>query len=384
MAWITNAFDRSPAELLWVPENGNWGELNGRLLNLSYGYGMAYIVPHEVIDGQAQGGLCAFPIDRLPTGIHRGRFHPETQDLFAAGMFAWAGSQRGDGGLYRIRKTENPAYMPTELEARKKKLRIRFSDKLPKKGSFSVSSWNLKRTRSYGSKHYDTKKLEVAGYAIKNDWLELEIPELAPTWCMEINCEFENGVKRVIHNSIHQGDGRQTCLALIVPALMNLGKPAVIPPLDPDFVPASLWIRDFNSLVDQSGEGIPFRIALQQPNGSTVVQSGKLLSETHPQSELNHLPVERLLKFMLWACGEAAGSGTVRKKSGNSSTSALPVTHAENSIATSWPRSTGNPWTANRGSEIPEPSGLASPLGRNLEGCRIGFDLGEATARLPQ
>jgi hypothetical protein len=48
------------------------------------------------------------------------------------------------------------------------------------------------------------KKLEVAGYVIKNDWLELEISELAPTWCMEINCEFENGVKRVIHNSIHQ------------------------------------------------------------------------------------------------------------------------------------------------------------------------------------
>ena len=61
---------------------------------------------------------------------------------------------------------------------------------------------------------------------------------------------------------------------------MNLGKPADIPPLDPDFVPASLWIRDFNSLVDHR-EGIPFRIALQQPNGSTVVQSGKLLSETH-------------------------------------------------------------------------------------------------------
>lgn len=204
LAWITNAFDRSPAELLWVPKNGNWGELNGRLLNLSYGYGMAYLVPHEVIDGQAQGGLCAFPIDRLPTGIHRGRFHPKTQDLFAAGMFAWAGSQRGDGGLYRIRKTENPAYMPTQLEARKKKLRIRFSDKLPEEGTFQVSSWSLKRTKNYGSRHYDTKKLEVAGYVIKNDWLELSVPKLAPTWCMEITCEFENGVKRVIHNSIHQ------------------------------------------------------------------------------------------------------------------------------------------------------------------------------------
>ena len=77
-------------------------------------------------------------------------------------------------------------------------------DKLPAKGTFRVTSWNLKRTKGYGSRHYDLKSLKVAGYAVRNDWLELEGPDLAPTWCMEINCEFENGVKRVIHNSIHQ------------------------------------------------------------------------------------------------------------------------------------------------------------------------------------
>ena len=204
LAWITNAFDRSPAELLWVPKNGNWGELNGKLLNLSYGYGMVYVVPHEVLDGQAQGGLCSFPIDRLPTGIHRGRFHPKTKDLFAAGMFAWAGSQREDGGFYRIRKMESPAYMPIQLEVRNKKLRIRFSDQIPPNGTFAVSTWSLKRTRNYGSKHYDSKKLEVLGYKVNKDWLELEVPELVPTWCMEISCKFENGISRVIHNSIHQ------------------------------------------------------------------------------------------------------------------------------------------------------------------------------------
>ena len=60
LAWITNAFDRSPAELLWVPENGNWGELNGKLLNLSYGYGMVYLVPHEVLDGRLRAGFAPF------------------------------------------------------------------------------------------------------------------------------------------------------------------------------------------------------------------------------------------------------------------------------------------------------------------------------------
>ena len=51
LCWITNSFDRSPAELLWVPQNSAWKPIAGSLLNLSYGYGQVYIVPHEIIDG---------------------------------------------------------------------------------------------------------------------------------------------------------------------------------------------------------------------------------------------------------------------------------------------------------------------------------------------
>eukprot|EP00913_Durusdinium_trenchii_P008872 g8338.t1 len=46
LCWITNKFDRSPAELLWV-KSSRWGPLNGSLLNLSYGFGKVYVVPHE-------------------------------------------------------------------------------------------------------------------------------------------------------------------------------------------------------------------------------------------------------------------------------------------------------------------------------------------------
>ena len=44
----------------------------------------------------------------------------------------------------------------------------------------------------------------------------------------------------------------------------------------------------------------------------------------------------------------------------------------------------GEPLVANRGSEIPEPSGLASPLGRNSKDAGSDSTSGEATARLPQ
>lgn len=204
LCWITNRFDRSPAELLWVPEEAdNWGTLRGTLLNLSYGYGMIYTVPHEIIDGQAQGGMCAFPVERFPTGIHRGRFHPKSHDLYVAGMFAWAGSQHADGGFYRLRPTATPSYLPVQLEARAGALTVTFSDPLPPVDAVTVTTWDLARTKNYGSKHLNEQQLSVTAISSDDRTLRLSIPDLRPTWGMEVRCAFANGEDRIIHNTIH-------------------------------------------------------------------------------------------------------------------------------------------------------------------------------------
>ena len=57
VCWITNDFDRSPAELVQVTSDV-WGPLKGSLLNLSYGNGKVFVVPHETVAGVMQGG-CA-------------------------------------------------------------------------------------------------------------------------------------------------------------------------------------------------------------------------------------------------------------------------------------------------------------------------------------
>ncbi|MBW8883816.1 MAG: c-type cytochrome, partial [Planctomycetia bacterium] len=80
LCWITNKFDRSPGELLWVPQDA-WGPLAGSLLNLSYGTGKLFVVPFEEMDGQKQGGMCQLPIAPLPTGVMRGRFSPLDRQL---------------------------------------------------------------------------------------------------------------------------------------------------------------------------------------------------------------------------------------------------------------------------------------------------------------
>jgi hypothetical protein len=203
ICWITNTFDRSPAEHLWVPKDAAWGKLNGTLLNLSYGYGKIYTVPHEIIDGQAQGGMCALPIAQTETGLHRGRFHPANKQLYAAGMFAWAGTQRRDGGFYRIRYTGEPAKMPISVQASKETYSIEFSDAIPQGTTFAVKAWDLKRTKNYGSQHFNERELKVTKSTISDNNVVLTIPDLTETRGLEILCTFPDNTTRVIHATIN-------------------------------------------------------------------------------------------------------------------------------------------------------------------------------------
>ncbi|MEM7314573.1 MAG: DUF6797 domain-containing protein, partial [Planctomycetota bacterium] len=127
LVWITNAYDRSPAELLWVPKD-KWGPLGGTLLNLSYGYGRVYVVPHELVNGQLQGGVSRIPIPDFPSGLVRGRFHPDRDELYVCGMFSWAGSRQEPGCFHRIRYADKPVHLPLSLKARKSRIEISFSD----------------------------------------------------------------------------------------------------------------------------------------------------------------------------------------------------------------------------------------------------------------
>jgi putative heme-binding domain-containing protein len=215
LCWITNAFDRSPAELLWVNGASDpWGPLKGSLLSLSYGYGKVFVVPHETVDGQVQGGLAELPIRQFPTGLIRGRFHPGNGHLYLCGMFAWAGNQTQPGGFYRLRATGKPSHLPVGLHARKSRMQITFTEPLERKTAidptrWAVRTWSLKRSQNYGSKHYDEHPISVASVSLSDDGrtVLLTIPDLRPTMSMQIAYEIKgsNGdaVEGRIHNTIH-------------------------------------------------------------------------------------------------------------------------------------------------------------------------------------
>ncbi len=214
VCWITNAFDRSPAEMLWVTSD-RWGPLKGSLLNFSYGYGKVFVVPHEKVGGDVQGGMCALPMPQFPTGVMRGRFHPADGQLYCCGLFAWAGNQTQPGGFYRVRYTGKAVHLPIGLNATKTGMKITFSGALDPKTasdpkSYAVQTWSLKRSAGYGSKHYDEKRANVTGAKVSADGktVTLEIADMQPTWCMEIRYSLAGAdgttVKGVVHNTIHQ------------------------------------------------------------------------------------------------------------------------------------------------------------------------------------
>jgi len=161
-----------------------------------------------------QGGMVELPIDQFPTGVMRGRFSPADGQLYTCGMFAWAGSQQQPGGFYRIRYTGKPVHLPVKLRAGKRHFEIKFSGEVDPESAadpdnYAVRIWDLKRTANYGSKHYNERSLKVSKATVSNDHrtVVLEIPEIQPTWGMEVTWEIHSAAGKPIngklHNTIH-------------------------------------------------------------------------------------------------------------------------------------------------------------------------------------
>jgi hypothetical protein len=213
LVWLTNGFDRSPAELLWST-GAAWKSLEGRLLQISYGTGRIYVVPHETVEGQIQGGQVPLPLPIFPTGIMRGRFHPIDGQLYVCGMFAWAGNRSEAGGFFRVRDTGADLIVPVVLRATEDGLELTFDCELDREfvertENYEVRRWSLNRTSNYGSPHVDEMDLEVSSVKLGPDGktLFLQIPGIAPTMGMACEYRVRSAAGEIaedeIHNTIH-------------------------------------------------------------------------------------------------------------------------------------------------------------------------------------
>jgi hypothetical protein len=158
--------------------------------------------------------MVALPLAPFPTGVMRGRLHPIDRDLYLCGMYAWAGNQQEPGGLYRIRPTGKPAYLPIGYHATSGGLAITFSDPLYADAAlnpldFGLKVWDLARTENYGSPHVNERPLRVIAAQLSADrrTVTLTIPDLRPTRGLELWYTVRGGdgreVDGLLHGSVH-------------------------------------------------------------------------------------------------------------------------------------------------------------------------------------
>ena len=159
-------------------------------------------------------------------------------------------------------------------------------------------------------------------------------------------------------------------------ATLPLVAPRVAPVLDPGFRPAVLAVRAFEKLVD-AVDGVPVRLALEQEDGSVFRFDLRLLPDSHPQSAANAPFVERYVKFILWSRG-----GWHLYLDGPAALAAHLEAHYRDTATGRFDadfvggRIFGHRLTVVHTRDVPEERSETKPLGRYLDGCRIGFDLG--------
>jgi predicted NBD/HSP70 family sugar kinase len=151
------------------------------------------------------------------------------------------------------------------------------------------------------------------------------------------------------------------------------------PVLDPGFVPASLWCRAYGEWVARDPAARPFSIALARPDGSVFRHDSRVLSAAHPAAALTLTYAERLLKFLLWMKG---GNRILIAGADEVAAQLAKIYHPAGARAFDFDfmgeKVFGQAFSvaAVALDAIPAPAETSSPMGRHLEGCRIGFDLG--------
>lgn len=156
-------------------------------------------------------------------------------------------------------------------------------------------------------------------------------------------------------------------------------KPPIKPELDQQFTPAVLWNRAYQDLVTAAGQATEVAIALIRPDSTCTVFRTKILPTggDHDDRTLRYL--ERILKFLLWQRGGCtiyiAGCEPLAGKLASIYSAGGVRAFDSEFFGEKVYRSSLK--ILNCGMEdIPQENETSMTLGRHLDDCRIGFDLG--------
>lgn len=158
---------------------------------------------------------------------------------------------------------------------------------------------------------------------------------------------------------------------------LPLVAPRITPVLDPQFRPAVLANRAFRLAARSLGQSVPVRLALEQADGSVFRFETEVCPAGLPSAAANLRYLERYVKFLLWSRGgfrvyfdgPAELGGQLQEHYQRTTTGRFDAQIMGERIYE-------RPFEVVVTKDLPAERSSTIPLGRHLDGCRIGFDLG--------
>jgi predicted NBD/HSP70 family sugar kinase len=168
-------------------------------------------------------------------------------------------------------------------------------------------------------------------------------------------------------------------------ARFELVEPGITPPLDAGFRPAVLANRAFRQEVSAAGGGVPLRLGLERPDSSVSCFETRVFSEDHPRAGANPIYAERLVKFLLWQHGGyKVYAGGPRQIGEYVRECYAPGGRRAFDCQFMGEQVYQRPFAVVpcAADDVPPEQEKERPLGRHLDGCRIGFDLGASDLKI--
>jgi predicted NBD/HSP70 family sugar kinase len=165
----------------------------------------------------------------------------------------------------------------------------------------------------------------------------------------------------------------------------KLVAPSFLPSLDEGFRPAVLANRAFREEVDRSGGGVPLVFGLERLKGAFSRFETRVFPEDHPRGDANFAYAERLFKFLLWQ----RGGWKIYVGGPKSVGDYIAACYAPGGARKFDYHFMGEDVYDDTFTvipcapeEVPAEHESERALGRRLEGCRIGFDLGASDRKV--
>jgi predicted NBD/HSP70 family sugar kinase len=161
--------------------------------------------------------------------------------------------------------------------------------------------------------------------------------------------------------------------------------PQFTPPLDPTFEPAALFNRAFRRELERSGTGIPLVLGLERADGALSRFEAQVFAQDHAWAVYNPYYIERLVKFLLWQRGGwKVYVGGPREIGEHIQKWYAPDGEGKFDHHFMGEQVYEQPFSVApcAPADVPPTNEMPRDIGRHLDGCRIGFDLGASDRKV--